>query len=148
MMDSKELKKYNLPEDRLLLAAIDAKPSVVLFMVFMVGMILMVARRYGVGIIMSLLAITAYVALPSRILIEFYQNYLVLYNHANKNDCEMIYYDEVVKWRYVYGVSYDYVEIVLIDDSTHTIDAFSRSRFEGFLNRFLRDKKDKTKRKK
>ncbi len=147
-MNSKELKRYNLPEDRFLLAAIDAKPSFILFLIFIIGLVLVVVRQYSVGIVVTLLATISYIALPSRVLMEFYQNYLVLYNHANKNDCEMIYYDEVVKWRYVYGINYDYVELILVDDSTHTIDAFSRSLFEGYLNKYLKDKKDKTKRKK
>ncbi len=147
-MNSKELKKYNLPEDRLLLVAIDAKPSFILFIVFIIGLTLVVVKEYTVGIVITTLAIISYIALPSRVLIEFYHDYLVLYNHANKNDCEMIYYNEVVKWRYVYGINYDYVELVLVDDSTHTIDAFSRVRFENYLNRFLKDKKDKNKRKK
>ena len=147
-MNSKELKRYNLPEDRYLLAVVDAKPSFILFLIFIIGLVLMVIRQYSVGIVVTLLATISYVALPSRVLMEFYQNYLVLYNHANKNDCEMIYYDEVVKWRYVYGINYDYVELILVDDSTHTIDAFSRSLFEGYLNKYLKDKKDKTKRKK
>ncbi len=147
-MNSKELKRYNLPEDRFLLAVIDAKPSFILFLIFIIGLVLVVARQYSVGIVVTLLAAISYITLPSRVLIEFYQNYLVLYNHANKNDCEMIYYDEVVKWRYVYGINYDYVELILVDDSTHTIDAFSRTLFEGLLNKYLKDKKDKTKRKK
>ena len=147
-MNSKELKRYNLPEDRYLLAVVDAKPSFILFLIFIIGLVLMVIRQYSVGIVVTLLATISYVALPSRVLMEFYQNYLVLYNHANKNDCEMIYYDEVVKWRYVYGINYDYVELILVDDSTHAIDAFSRSLFEGYLNKYLKDKKDKTKRKK
>ena len=147
-MNSKELKRYNLPEDRYLLAAVDAKPSFILFLIFIIGLVLVVIRQYSVGIVVTLLATISYVALPSRVLMEFYQNYLVLYNHANKNDCEMIYYDEVVKWRYVYGINYDYVELILVDDSTHAIDAFSRSLFEGYLNKYLKDKKDKTKRKK
>lgn len=147
-MNSKELKRYNLPEDRYLLAVVDAKPSFILFLIFIIGLVLVVVRQYSVGIVVTLLATISYVALPSRVLMEFYQNYLVLYNHANKNDCEMIYYDEVVKWRYVYGINYDYVELILVDDSTHTIDAFSRSLFEGYLNKYLKDKKDKTKRKK
>lgn len=147
-MESKELKRYNLPEDRQLLAVIDAKPSLILFLIFLVGLFLLVIRQYVFGTIVAIMAIFAFMFLPSRELIEFYYDYLVLYNHADKNDCEMIYYDEVVRWRYVYGMTYDYVEITLIDDSTHTIDAYSRTEFESYLNRFMRYKKDKTKRKK
>lgn len=147
-MESKELKRYNLPEDRQLLGMIDAKPSVILFIIFLFGLALLVFRQYIFGSLVVALSMMSFAMLPSRVLIEFYANYLVLYNHANKNDCEMIYYDEVVKWRYIFGISYDYVEFTLIDDSKHTIDAFSRSVFENYLNRFLKDKKDKTKRKK
>lgn len=48
----------------------------------------------------------------------------------------MIFYDEVVKWRYIFGMTYDYVELTLVDDSTHVVDAYSRTEFESYLNRF------------
>lgn len=147
-MESKELKRYNLPEDRQLLGIIDAKPSAILFFIFLMGITLVVIKQYLIGMIIIILSTLSFSFLPSRILIEFYKDYLVLYNHASKLDCEIIYYNEVVKWRYIFGISYDYVEFTLIDDSTHTIDAYSRSEFESYLNRFLKDKKDKTKRKK
>ncbi len=147
-MESKELKRYNLPEDRQLLGVIDAKPSLILFIIFLVGLFLLVIRQYVLGTIVIAVATLSFVLLPSRVLIEFYYDYLVLYNHADKNDCEMIFYDEVVKWRYIFGMTYDYVELTLVDDSTHVVDAYSRTEFESYLNRFMKDKKDKSKRKK
>ena len=148
LMKSKELKKYNLPEDRILLGLIDAKPNTFLFLFFLIGLALVATTHYTVGAFITGVSTMAFMVLPRRILIEFYENYLVLYNHAGKNDCEMIYYEDVVKWRYNYGISYDELQIILTDNSTHTIDAYSKVEYETLMNRFLKDKKDKTKRSK
>ncbi len=145
-MKSKELKKYNLPEDRILLGVIDAKPTWYLFVVFLIGMFLCVFREYMIGLFVSSIVTLALIFLPKRVMIEFYEDYLVLYNHASKNDCEMIYYEDIVKWRYNYGINYDDLEIILTDDSTHIIDGYSRVEYETMMNRFLKDKKDKSKR--
>ena len=131
VIKSKELKRYNLPEDRILLGVVDAKPNGSLFVIFLFGMFLIVAKIYIYGILTASVCMLAFLFLPKRVMIEFYGQYLVLYNHANKNDCEMIYYDDL--------------EITLVDDSTHTIDGFSKVEYETLMNRFLKDKKDKTK---
>ncbi|MDO4501328.1 MAG: hypothetical protein Q4B60_08695 [Erysipelotrichaceae bacterium] len=144
-MKSKELKKYNLPEDRILLGIIDAKPNAILFVSFFIGLIFLLFKQYVWGAIICGYAMMLMTFLPGKVLVEFYEEYLVLYNHANKNDCDMIYYDEVVKWRYNYGISYDELTITLIDDSNRSVDGFSRVEYETKMNRFLKDKKDKTK---
>lgn len=143
-MESKELKRYNLPEDRILLGIIDAKPDIYLLIIFFIGVLTLLFKQYSIGLAFISLALLSFMFLPKRVLVEFYDNYLVLYNHASKNDCEMIYYDEVVKWRYTYGVSYDELQIILVDNSIHRVDGFSRMIYESQMNRFLKDKRDKT----
>ena len=144
-MKSKELKTYNLPEDRVLLAAIDAKPEWMIFAFFVLGVFLIVYQRYIAGSSFFGIAICATFFLPNRVLVEFYSDFLVIFNHANKNTCEIIYYDDVVNWSYVYGITYDTLDIKLIDDSVHSIDAYSKVLFENLMNRFLKDKKEKKK---
>lgn len=146
-MESKEIKRYNLPEDRILLGLIDAKPTIYLFIIFVIGVLFLLGKNYTLSIIFMSTGILSFIFLPERILVEFYENYLVLYNHASKNDCEMIYYDEIVKWRYSSGVSYDELQIELIDDSLHIVDGFSKIIYENQMSRFLKDKRDKTKKK-
>lgn len=141
---SKELKKYNLPEERVLLEVIDAKPNGLLFGVFLIGLFFIPFKEYAWGLLIVSLSVLMIIFLPGKVLVEFYKDYLVLYNHASKNVCEMIYYEEVVKWRYSYGVRYDELAIVLIDDSVHSVDGFSIVEFERKMNRFLKDKKEKT----
>ncbi len=145
MIKSKELKRYNLPEDRILLGVIDAKPNSTLFILFIIGMFLIVIKAYIYGTALISISVLSFLFLPKKEMIEFYDEYLVLYNHANRNVCEMIYYSDVLKWKYNSGVYYDDLEIVLSDESTHTIDGFSKVEYETLLNRFLKDKKDKTK---
>lgn len=144
-MKSKEIKRYNLPEDRILLGIIDAKPDTYLLIFFFIGLIFLLLKEYTIAIIFLSISILSLIFLPKRVLIEFYDSYLVLYNHASKNDCEIIYYNEVTKWRYNYGVSYDELQLLLIDDSMHSVDGFSRIVYESQMNRFLKDKRDKTK---
>ena len=144
-MKSKELKKYNLPEDRVCLAMIDAKPNLLIVTMFVVGLLFSVLKSYVWGISFVLFSLVTAVVLPNRILIEFYDEYLVLYNHANKRDCEIIYYEDVVKWKYDSGLSYDTLSITLVDDSVHEVDGFSKITFESLMNRFLKEKKEKIK---
>ena len=144
-MKSKELKTYNLPEDRVVLAYIDAKPTLAIFIIFAFGGILLAYQQYLIGGAIMLMSMGAMFLLPSRKLIEFYSDYLVLYNHANKDVCEMIYYDDVISWHYTYGVAYDKLNFRLIDNSIHSVDGFSIITFENQLNRFLKDKKEKKK---
>ena len=147
-MKSKELKTYNLPEDRVVLSYIDAKPVIAIFIIFALGGILLAYQQYLIGGAMMLMALGAMFLLPSRKLIEFYSDYLVLYNHANKDVCEMIYYEDVVSWHYTFGVAYDKLNFKLADDSIHSVDGFSIITFENQLNRFLKDKKEVKKEKK
>ena len=147
-MKSKELKTYNLPEDRVLLANIDAKPNGVILLVFVFGLLLVAFKQYVWGVSIAVLASCASFVLPNKVLIEFYQDYMVLYNHASKFTCEIIYYDDVVVWNYDFGITYDTLTIKLVDDSTHNVDGYSKIVFENLMNRFLKDKKEKKKKSK
>jgi len=145
---SKELKHYNLPEDRVILGQIDAKPTAALYILLAIGSCLITVKQIIWGSSIILLSIVGIILLPKRVLIEFYYDFLVLYNHANKNDCEIIYYEDVVKWKYVSGLGYDTLKITLVDNSLHLIDGFSKITFENQMNRFLKDKKEITKKSK
>lgn len=147
-MKSKELKTYNLPEDRVVLSYIDAKPVMGIFLIFVLGGILLVYQQYFMGGAIVLMSLGAMFLLPSRKLIEFYSDYLVLYNHANKDVCEMIYYEDVVSWQYAYGVAFDKLNFKLVDNSIHSVDGFSIITFENQLNKYLKDKKEVKKEKK
>lgn len=147
-MKSKELKIYNLPEERVVLDFIDAKPNFMIFAIFVIGLLLTIIGQIIWSISLLLFSFFAISMMPNRVLVEFCHDYLILYNHANKVDCEIIYYEDVVKWKYSSGLNYDTLSICLVDDSVHKIDGFSRLTFEKLMNKYLKDKKEKKKSKK
>lgn len=140
-MKSKELKTYNLPADDLLISRIDAKPNIIFLFLMMLGFLSFLFNIPSLyGIMMILTSILAMAYMPRVVLIEFYQDYLVLYNRADKKNCFLIYYEDVVSWHYKWGTNRDYLYIDLKDGSTERLEAFSKTLFESSMNRFLKEK--------
>ena len=143
-MKSKELKTYNLPEDNQVIASIDAKPNVLFFILIMVGLfsfLLKIPSAYG--IILILFSFCGLTYMPRVVLMEFYQEYMVAYNRADKSNCVLIYYEDVLSWHYHRGTQHDYLYIELEDGRSERIEGFSRTIFESNMNRFLKDKNRK-----
>ena len=141
-MKSKELKVYNLPSDDILVSRIDAKPNMIFSLLIVVGIISFffdISFFYGITIIS--ISVFAIIFMPRVTLMDFFQNYLVVYNKANKNTCVMIYYDEIVSWHYSWSTNRDYLYIELEDGTIEKVEAFSKTLFESNMNRFLKDKK-------
>ena len=141
-MKSKELKAYNLPGEDLLISRIDAKPNAIfiLFIIFgILSFFINISFFYGAALI--LLSINAMIFMPKVTLMEFFQDYFVIYNKADKNRCVMIYYDEVSSWYYSWSTNRDYLYIELEDGTIERIEAFSKTLFESNMNRFLKEKK-------
>ncbi len=144
-MKSKELKIYNLPVNRTVLNTINAKPMGLLTILTVFSVVLAFIEEtkvIGFGLAFIFLAFIAF--LPSRVLIEFSEEYMVLYNKANHSDCFLVYYEDVTSWNYTRGVTYDELSISLTDGSSTHIEGFSRSLYESDLNQYMADKKEKT----
>ena len=85
------------------------------------------------------------VFMPKVVLMQFFSDFLVMYNKADKNTCELIYYEDVVSWHYAWSANRDYLYIELKDGQTERIEAFSKTIFEYNMNRFLKAKHKKSK---
>lgn len=144
-MRSKELKTYNLPSDDQLISQIDAKPSFVFYVLIVMGLVFFVYNHYNpYGLFVAIVALIALIYMPRVVLMEFYYNYMVLYNKANKSNCVLIYYDEVISWSYMRGANRDFLVVELMDGSEELIEAFSKTLFVSNMNRFLKDKYKKS----
>lgn len=140
-MKSKELKVYNLPNDSFLVSEINAKPTILFLLICLAGIVSLFFPFSKVyGIITSLTGLACISFMPRAIMIEFYNDYMVLYNKADKNTCTIIYYNEVSSWYYTWGTSRDFLVIELEDGSQEKIEAFSKTIFEVNMSRFLKDK--------
>ena len=140
-MKSKELKVYNLPKDDLVISSIDAKPTLLFMLIILLGLISFafdIPWMYGTT--MLSVGIIAMAFMPRVVMVEFYQDYMILYNRADKDVCILVYYDDVSSWNYVRGVSRDYLYIELQNGRIEKIEGFSKTLFESQMNRFLKDK--------
>ena len=145
-MKSKELKTYNLPAGRVVNSMINAKPHGFLVFLLVLGFVLsFIETVSALGIGMAISALLCLLLLPERIMAEFSDDYFVLYNKAGRGECMLIYYEDVVSWRYDRGVAEDELVLTLEDGSTSRIEGFSRALFESSLDQYIPDKKEKTK---
>ncbi|MDO4198586.1 MAG: hypothetical protein Q4D13_06335 [Erysipelotrichaceae bacterium] len=143
-MKSKELKVYNIPINERFLDSIDAKPAGMLVLMMLIGMALIVLR-WGMVFGISLIAFSSVCLLfmPQDVLMYFYNDFLILYNKANRENCVLIYYDEVASWYYSWGASADYLYIELVDGMVEKIEAFSKTLFEAKMRTYMKDKQKK-----
>lgn len=147
-MKSKELKSYNLPDNRLYNSSIEAKPVVALSILMIIGFTIMFFGFYIYGIGIFILASFSLLFLPNHKIIEFYDEYMIIYNKARRDECNIVYYDDITSWEYATFMYKDELIISLKDGTLQKVNAFSKKLFEKELNKYKPKKKDKTTKKK
>ena len=138
-MNSKEIKAHNLPKDRKVIYHMETKPYVMLFVLFGIGVITFYFNNVLAAVICATV-LYAILLLPSKVLLDFTENYLVMYNRPSKSDCIMIYYDEIVSWSYKKGNFEDELFIELIDGKVERIECFGRLKVRQLLTRYAPNK--------
>ena len=103
---------------------------------------------YDVSYAVLLIGVSVYALLflPSRVLLAFTKDYLIMQNKASRDDCVIIYYDEIVSWQYINTHRVDTLVIELIDGTVEKIECFNRIKVTNYMNYFVKDKQLKTKR--
>lgn len=140
-MKSKELKNYNLPDNRTYNETLEAKPISLFLVIMAFGFILLLGKHYIYGSTLFFFSALTLIILPSRRVIEFYDSFMIVYNKARKDECNMIYYSDVKSWEYKVSVSLDELIITLKDDSVQKVQGYSKTKFENYMNKYLKDKK-------
>lgn len=145
-MKSKSLKSYHLPAVREVLQSFEAKPYLYLTLLAIASLLAVVEGTYFLpGLIILFTCIFAIVILPNRLLIEFSEDYMVVYHRVNKDDCMMVYYEDVLAYFIEKNRRYDLVYFVLTDGSEIHVPIFNRRGSEKILDMFLHGKKQKYK---
>lgn len=145
-MKSKALKVYHLPVQREILQAFDAKPFFWLGFLMCISLLLIVEGHYfAYGLAIFLSSLFALIVLPKRILIEFSDKYMVVYHRVNKNDCMLVYYDDVLAYNIEKNYRFDLLTFILKDNTSITVPLFNYHKSKKVLNHFLPNKKQKKK---
>lgn len=150
-MKSQYIKTRNIPETvRKNAYTVRVKPWWLLIILFVVGIVLVAARSYTIGIALPIMILTLFclLGMPDRILVQFMPEYVLLYNRQNRDECAMIYYDEVVSWQYEYHGSCDLLVFTLTDGTTESVDMYGRYAVSRYMKLYLPHKEVKTARRK
>ena len=96
--------------------------------ILVAGIVMLILKSYMIGISLPLIILTlfAILGMPDRILVQFADDYLVMYNRSDKNECTIVYWDEIVSWHYEYHHACDKLVVSLVDGSTESVDMYSK----------------------
>jgi|GEM_PF-5804432 len=140
-MKSKVLKRFNLPSERNIVYRLDAKPYWLLFIISIIGLALCLSSKWRIfGVSLCFASIFFYMLTPSRYLVEFCDEYMIIYHRLNKTECALIYYDEILTYDFVKGRDFDRLEITLSDDRTYSVPIFKKYKINKLLNKYAPDK--------
>lgn len=127
---------------------INVKPLALLIFVLLAGALITFFKPYlaVIGVSMMLLSLFCLIVMPDKDLIRFAKDYMVLYNRHNKDECALVYYDEIVSWHYEWYKTYDQIVIELIDGSTEIQEMYSLHSVKRTMEMHVPGKMKKTNR--
>ena len=146
-MKSQRILIRNLPTDAFYnTKKIAVKPTTALYCMLAVGAAFFFINQVFALVAISLVLVSVFslVVLPDRKLCEFSREWMVLYNQHNRQECMMIYYEDVVSWRYEWHSTVDTLVICLTDGTTESIDVYGKLRLEKLMNEHLKGKEIKS----
>ncbi len=127
-MKSQVIKSRNLPKDyKTYEKMINVKPIGLLIVTLVSGVLITFLKPYLAmsGISMIVLSLFCLVVMPDKELCRFTKDYLVLFNRHQKDECTLVYWDEVVSWHYEWYKTYDKMVVELIDGSCEIQEMYS-----------------------
>ena len=145
-MKSQMIKTRNLPDWTHQPHMIHVKPVAFLTLVGLAGIALFVSGTVwvGVGLILSITSVFALLMMPDRILIQFTPDYMILYNHRERETCTVIYWEDLVNWQYEFHRNYDTLSCFLTDGSVQRIDLYAKHPAANYLNQYAPGKEIKS----
>ncbi|MCR5229149.1 MAG: hypothetical protein K6D03_03390 [Solobacterium sp.] len=145
-MKSQVIKIRNLPEQEKKPKAVRVKPTELLLLCAAAGLAVAVTGSSAAptGLVLCVSAMFALTMLPDKKLIEFTPDFLIMYNLRDNDSCMIIYWDEIVQWRYDYHQAHDELVVYLVDGSTQSQDLFGKYAILRQMNMYAAGKEIKS----
>ena len=146
VMKSQIIRICNIPKSEgLKPVRIHVKPTTQLIIGIGIGALLMCSPwslgAYGM-VVMGICLFSLF--LPDRTLVEFYPDFLVLYNQKDQDMAYLCMWQDIVQWRYEYHTAVDQVFVTLVDGSTQAVDMFSKPLFRRWMSLYAPGKEVKS----
>ena len=141
-MKSKVLKIRNLPQEMQVLNEVKVKPIGSLLALMLVSGVFIISGSSIAIVGVVLLAISSYalIVMPDWILMQFTDEFLVLYNRKNRDECMLIYWEEILLWQYQKHNNEDQLWLQLTDGQTETIECFNRNKIVPYCKIYAKGK--------
>lgn len=133
---SKNLKIRNLPKNNKRLDQVNSKPYLFLIIFFTLGVSLLLCKSYLIGTVVTVLFLYNICFVRNSILIEFFEEYVVFYNTTQKDECFLLFWEDIAKWQYKNTkVDFDILEITLKDGKQVSIKCIGKRKTLRYLKR-------------
>lgn len=143
-MKSKVLKVRNIPQTNVM-ESVKTKPYIFLFVIFLGGCFLMAYSQIfqTTGTLLVGFAIFALVVTQDRILLQLTEQFVIIHNLVDRDECKLLYWDEVLSWQYLKRSKCDYIVIEMIDGTTERSECHGRFKIESYFKLYAKDKQKK-----
>lgn len=144
-MRSKTIKIINIPEYPYIIRTVSVKPIALMFTVIGIGVsFLFINTDFAMfGLVFIIIAIFSIMFLPDAKIVEYTDEYIILYNTKEKDECKLVYWDEILGWQYKWHTDKDELNIELIDHSIEKVDIYSKSTVFPYFKKYASGKERK-----
>lgn len=124
------------------------KPFLVLVVVFALGIsCYALDLPYSeIGLFVSIICVFFFIALPDRVLLQFTDRSVYLFAPETPGEVRILYFDEIVSYRYDVGRKFDVLTFVMNDGSSYSIEVYGKRKLKKILEAKLPFKDGSTKR--
>lgn len=134
---SKILKIRNLPKDGKRIDHVNAKPYLFIMVCLIIGIVFLFTQLYFVGIIISVLFLYYLVFVRDVVLVEFFEQYAVFYLNNGKDECFLLFWEDIVKWEIINNRSdLDHLNIILRNQESITLKCLSKKKVAKYFMQY------------
>jgi len=137
-MKTQKIKVKNIPTDTMISRTVRVKPVAAIWFFIIFGTALIVFRPILLvsGIMVVVASLFALLFMPDRCLCAFTPDYMILYDEEERDACYLVYWQEILNWRYIRKSGTDRLEIILEDGTCLSQDMYSRYSIARFMDTY------------
>lgn len=134
---SKRLLCRNLPKSREVEAKCNSKPVLGLCMFFIIGALLCLTSYWVFGVLIAVLSLLGLFFIKNQVMTEFNKEYVVFYKEGDLEECYLLYWEDIDRWKYQNGKGgLDFIQILLKNGELQTHKIFSKGKMMKYFNRY------------
>lgn len=142
---SKRLKTRNLPQNNKRIDRVNSKPYVFIVLSLCAGCVMIYKNHYFIGSLISVLFLYNLVCIKNKIIMEFYPDYVVFYAEHEKDECFILFWEDVESWSYHIGKNdLDTVNVTLKDQSAICFKSLSKRKTMRHFKKYASSKQNNT----